>query len=92
MNATAPLFEAAGSGNMRTRIFIVEDNLLMRRSRVEALERESDLTVCGQVAAAREALAAIALSQPDEVVTDLELRSSNGVDLINTLRALSPRI
>ena len=61
----------------------------MRRSIVEALERESDLAVCGQADDAREALAAIASLQPDLVLTDIQLKSSSGLDLIKTLRAQS---
>ena len=62
----------------------------MRRSIIEALEREADLTVCGQAEDAQEALAAIVSSQPDVVVTDVQLKSSSGVDLIKALREQSP--
>lgn len=64
----------------------------MRRSIVEALEREADLSVCGQAEDAREALAAIESSQPDLVLTDIQLKSSSGLDLIKTLHAQSPRL
>ena len=64
----------------------------MRRSLVEAIEREADLTVCGQAEGAQEALAAIASLQPDIVLTDLQLKSSSGLDLIKALRAQSPAL
>lgn len=64
----------------------------MRRSLVEAIEREADLTVCGQAEDTQEALAAIALLQPDIVLTDLQLKSSSGLDLIKALRAQSPAL
>ena len=64
----------------------------MRRSIVEALEREPDLTVCGQAGDAPEALAAIESLQPDLVLTDIQLKSSSGLDLIKNLRALSPAL
>lgn len=64
----------------------------MRRSIVEALERESDLVVCGQAEDTQEALAAILASQPDLVVTDIQLKTSSGLDLIRFLCEQSPSI
>ncbi len=72
---------------MKSRIFVVEDHPLMRKSIVAALERESDLAVCGQAEDARGAFAAIVSLRPDLVLTDLELKSSSGLDLIKSLRA-----
>lgn len=66
--------------------------MLMRRSIVEAIEREPDLTVCGQVEDAQEALSAIASLQPDLVLTDIQLKSSSGLDLIKTLRERAPAL
>lgn len=76
------------------RIFVVEDHPFMRRSIVAALERESGLVVCGQSDDAPDALAAIDALHPDLVLTDLELKSSSGLDLIRTLngRDDSPRV
>ena len=64
----------------------------MRRSLVETIERETDLTVCGQAEDAGEALAAIASLQPDIVLTDIQLKSSSGLDLIKSLRAQMPTL
>jgi DNA-binding NarL/FixJ family response regulator len=64
----------------------------MRRSIVEALEREPDLAVCGEADDAPEALEGIISSQPDLVLTDLQLKSSSGLDLIRSLRAQSPAL
>ena len=64
----------------------------MRRSIVEALERETDLVVCGQAEDAQEALSAIVSLQPDLVLTDIQLKSSSGLDLITKLRALFPAL
>lgn len=64
----------------------------MRRSIVEALERESDLTVCGEAEDAQEAFVAIVSCQPDIVLTDIQLKSSSGLDLIKNLRAKSPAL
>jgi DNA-binding NarL/FixJ family response regulator len=74
------------------RVFVIEDHELMRRSIVEALEREPDLTVCGEAEDVTEALAAIVSLQPDLVLTDIQLKSSSGLDLIKALRAQSPAL
>ena len=64
----------------------------MRRSLVEVIERETDLTLCGQAEDAQEALAAIVALQPDLVLTDIQLQSSSGLDLIKALHAQSPAL
>ena len=64
----------------------------MRRSIVAALERETDLTVCGEAVDAPEAFAAIVERRPDLVLTDIQLKSSSGLDLIKKLRAQSPAL
>jgi len=77
---------------IQKRIFLVEDHSLMRRSMVEAIEREPDLTVCGQAEDAPTALAAILSSPPDLVLTDIRLKSSSGLDLIKSLRDRLPAL
>ena len=64
----------------------------MRKSLIEAIEREPDLAVCGQAEDAQEALAAIGSLQPDIVLTDIQLKNSSGLDLIKALRARSPAL
>lgn len=64
----------------------------MRRSLVEAIEREMDLSVCGQAEDAEEALAAVVSVQPDIVLTDIQLKSSSGLDFIKAIRAHAPRL
>ncbi len=71
---------------MKIRVFVIDDHPLMRRSIVETIEREADLMVCGQAEDAEEALAAIVAARPDLVLTDIQLRSSSGLDLIAALR------
>jgi len=77
---------------MKNRVFVIEDHPLMRRSIVQALEREPDLTVCGEAEDAEEAVAAIESLHPDIVLTDLQLKSSSGLDLIKALHEHSPAL
>jgi len=88
-----PLSPAAtGSPKLVHRVLVIDDHPLMRRSLVEALEREPDLTVCGQAGDVPEGLAAVASLRPDLVLTDLHLKSSNGLDLIRHLHAETPAL
>jgi DNA-binding NarL/FixJ family response regulator len=89
MNQTEHASAPAGSAGLKHKVFVVEDHPLMRRSIVEAIEREPDLTVCGQAENCPE-VPAIVLLQPDLVLTDIQLKSSSGLDLIETLRFWLP--
>ena len=75
---------------MKSRVFVVEDHPLMRRSLVEAIQREADLTVCGHAEDAQEAFAAVVSLQPDIVITDIQLKTSSGLDFIEAIRAHAP--
>jgi len=79
------------SRGRKKRVFVVEDHPLMRRSFVEAIEREPDLMVCGQAEDAPEPLAIISL-EPDVVLTDIQLKSTSGLDLIKALRTQLPTL
>ena len=63
----------------------------MRRSIVEAIDREPDLVTCGQ-AEDRPETRAIASVGADVVLTDLQLKSSSGLDLIKELRVCLPAL
>lgn len=78
--------------SLKRRIFVIEDHPLMRQSIIGALERETDLTVCGEAADVQEAIAAIESLQPDLVLTDIQLKSSSGLDLIKALHAQAPAL
>lgn len=73
---------------LKKKIFIVENQAAIRRGLVEALNREPDLMVCGEAEDAAPALADIATDGPDLVLADIQLKSSNGIDLIRELRRL----
>ena len=62
----------------------------MREGLRRLLEAEPDLTVCGDASSAKQALAAIAVDQPDLVLVDITLPGANGVELIKALRARFP--
>jgi DNA-binding NarL/FixJ family response regulator len=59
---------------------------------VEAIERETDLTVCGQAEDAQEAYTAVVSVRPDLVLTDIRLKSSSGLDFIKAIRVHAPSL
>ena len=91
MNRNPQASASARPPGPKRRIFVVEDHPLMRRSIVEAILREPDLTVCGQAEDVPEVLTVVSL-QPDVVLTDLQLKSSSGLDLIKALRERLPAL
>lgn len=73
-----------------TQIFIVDDHPVMRSSLRSILEREPDLTVCGEAATARTALAEAAGAEPDLVLIDVSLPDMSGIELARELHARHP--
>lgn len=77
---------------LKKRIFVVEDQLAVREAIVENLNGEADLCVCGEADDVSPAVHAIAAAKPDLVLTDLQLKSSHGLELIRELRRLHPEL
>ena len=78
---------AAPVAGAKSRIFIVDDHTMFREGMKQLIDREPDLTVCGDAADVAEALRSIPELKPDLVIVDLSLAGSPGLDLIKTLRA-----
>ena len=74
------------------KILIVDDHPLMRKGLALALNAEIDLTVCGQVANAEEALGALEELDPDLAIVDISLPGMSGLELIKHMQALRPEI
>lgn len=67
------------------RIAVVDDHPIVRTGLVTLIESEPDLLVCGEAADIDAAMALVSRQQPDLVLVDLSLGSSNGLDLIRRL-------
>jgi len=76
----------------RKQIVIVDDHPVFREGLVALLNREADLTVCGEADSAPGALAAIERLKPDLVLADIGLPGKSGLELIKDLRATLPEI
>lgn len=70
----------------KSRILIVDDHPLFREGLQQMIDRNPDLTVCGEAADAIEALRAIEDRKPDLVLVDISLGGSSGIDLIKNIK------
>lgn len=76
----------------RKRILLVDDHPLMREGLAQWIRRAPELEICGEVASAAEALAAVQKLKPDLVLTDISLPGRNGIELIKDVRAHFPKL
>lgn len=86
------IFAAEESYQAKKYVFVVEDQAAVREGIVDSLNREADLGVCGEAEDVSHALTAIPNSHPDLVLTDIQLKSSSGIQLIRELRRLYPTL
>ncbi len=72
-----------------SRIFIVDDHLLVRQGYIFLICRELRMEVCGEAASGLEALEKIPNCAPDAVVVDISLSGDmNGIQLLKQLQQL----
>jgi DNA-binding NarL/FixJ family response regulator len=64
------------------RILIVEDHPIFRMGLEDLIQQEKDLAICGTAEDVAEAKKAIARLEPDMVIVDLSLKTSNGLELV----------
>lgn len=70
-----------------TKVLLVDDHPIVRFGMRQLIEKESDLSVCGEADGANDAMGMISKLQPDLVVVDLSLNSGNGIDFIKQVKA-----
>lgn len=70
------------------RIFIVEDHFLVQQQYEALIDREADLSVCGNAETTEDALVQIAQLEPDLVIVDVSLKDRDGIALTADLRSL----
>ena len=71
-------------------VFVVDDHPLLRQGLALLINREPDLTVCGEAEETQAAMRAIAAKKPDILIADISLNGPDGLDLLKTLRTLYP--
>jgi DNA-binding NarL/FixJ family response regulator len=73
-------------------VFIVDDHPLLRQGLALLVNRERDLTVCGEAEEAQTAMREITLKKPDILIADISLNGPDGLDLLKNLRMLYPNL
>jgi DNA-binding NarL/FixJ family response regulator len=76
----------------KKRILVVDDHPLFRHGMAALVNAQPDLEVCCEAASPSTALEAMRSLKPDGVVLDISLPGTNGVELLKTMRAESPRL
>lgn len=77
---------------MAPRILVIDDHVLIREGLRRALTGHPTLSIIGEAASKREALAQIPHHRPDAIVVDLHLPDGSGLEVIAWARALSQKI
>ena len=75
-----------------TKVFLVDDHPLVREWLSQLIQRENDMTVCGEAEDTQDALEKIELTKPDIVIADISLKSTHGLELVKDLQARHPSL
>src|SRR5271169_1769336 len=82
MNAKAQLDAQA----KKYRVLLVDDHPIVRQGLALLIDREADLSVCGEAEGAHTAYHAIETLHPDIVVLDISLSGPDGLDVLKEIR------
>jgi DNA-binding NarL/FixJ family response regulator len=74
----------------KQRILIADDHPLFREGLIQLINREGDLSCCGQTGTVAATQTAVATLKPDLLVLDLRLKDGDGLELIKSLKARFP--
>lgn len=78
--------------NGKTRILLVDDHAVVRFGIAQLINRQADMTVCGEEEDASRALGAITTLKPNLVIADISLRDSSGLELMRNIKAQYPSL
>ena len=81
--ATKPQF---ASHIKKYRVLLVDDHPIVRQGLALLIDREADLTVCGEAEGSHSAFHAISTLRPDIVVLDISLSGPDGLDVLKEIR------
>src|ERR1700728_3467316 len=76
----------------KTKVFLVDDHPLVREWLTHLIQREGDMTVCGEAEDTQQALKEIEETQPDVVIADITLKTTHGLELVKDLQARRPSL
>ena len=76
----------------RFRVLLVDDHPIVRQGLALLIDREADLSVCGEAEGAHSAFHAIATLRPDIVLLDISLSGPDGLDVLKEIRVKSEHL
>lgn len=76
----------------RARILLVDDHPVFQLGMSELINGAEDLYVCGNAEDANDAIKAIEALDPDLVIIDITLKSSDGIELTKQIHTLYPKV
>ena len=74
------------------KVFLVEDEYLVRESLRMQVAGLAEFQVCGEAEDGEQALQQIRRCQPDIVMTDIKMQFMSGLELARTVRKSQPEI
>ncbi len=82
----------AKAAAVKRRVLVIDDHPLVREWLSHLINQQPDLLVCAEASTARDAMCALADSQPDAVVLDISLQDGSGLDLIKDFKRTNPHL
>src|ERR1700747_2499623 len=82
--ATKPQF---ASHAKKYRVLLVDDHPIVRQGLALLIDREADLSVCGEAEGGHSAFHAISTLRPDIVILDISLSGPDGLDVLKEIRS-----
>jgi len=79
-------------GTAKSRVFIVDEHPIVRQGLTLLINREPDLTVCGDAEEAASALDRIQELKPDLIIVDVSLNGPDGLALLKNIRVLDAHL
>lgn len=76
----------------KTRVFVADDHPFLRVGLSHLINKEADMTVCGEAETVAGVRSGVEREKPDLLLTDLCLGDSDGLDLIKGLKAQFPNL
>ncbi|TCK59458.1 response regulator transcription factor [Seleniivibrio woodruffii] len=80
------------SSEKKYKVFLVDDHAIVREGLAKLINQEEDMEICGSADDAPVALNMLFNIEPDIAIVDLSLASSDGLDLIKSIKARYPNV
>jgi DNA-binding NarL/FixJ family response regulator len=91
-NSVAAPAKPTSSPVAKIRVLIVDDHPITRQGMKALINMQLNLEVCGETDTAAHALQLVSELQPDLVIIDVSLKTTNGIELTKNIKAMSPNV